>query len=544
MNATLSVAVRHLVMLTVAVVSFAGQPERAWALASNNVPLDSPVYSYLEKLASFGLIRSDMRGIRPFSAAEAARLVLEAERNHAADKGEATGSMADDMLRELRRRLHREIVLRDPSEQALTYDVRLLSELRVRYLYVQGGPRSYERQVHDPGGDGVFGIGAGLRPDNPFPSPVNQHGSEGTPLVENNEGVVYGRRSNVDLRFSSELFGGRYFSALVEPMFLYAEHGGLTQGRLNKGYAKVGGGGLELEAGRDANWLGLGERGAITLTNNAVNFDLVKLSSPEPITLRYLGDLKYVVIVSRFDRTVTGGVERHPLFVAAKVSVKPIPDLEIGLNSGRQVGGPGVNNSVGATLKGIAGGTGSDNTNNLAGIELRWRLPFLRNTELYGEFSGEDSATFWPIVESYVAGVYIPRLTDDGRNDFRFEYFLGNRILYTNGTFPEGYIYHGLPIGHSQGGATQDFSFRYRHWFSARHNVALDYIRTDRGRTGRLPDQEIEEKNAWRAAWNVPLDVQTDLGLTYGWEHVHNLNLTGGLAQTNQVAKVELSWRF
>ena len=38
-----------------------------WALASNNIPLDNPIYLYLEKLAGFGLIKTDMKGIRPFS---------------------------------------------------------------------------------------------------------------------------------------------------------------------------------------------------------------------------------------------------------------------------------------------------------------------------------------------------------------------------------------------------------------------------------------------------------------------------------------------
>ena len=555
MNIALPVTLRHVIILALAVASLAGLPAKGWALASNNLPLDSPVYPYLDKLASFGLIRSDMHGIRPITRAEAARLYLEAEQNLSTGT-ETTGSMADDLLRELRRLLRREITLRDPSEQALPYDIRLLSDFRVRYVYLEGVPRNYERQVHDPGGDGVFGIGSGLRPDNPFPSPATQHGSEGTPLVENNEGVVYGRGSSVDARFSSEAYVGRHFSAFLEPMFLYGEHDGLIQGRLNKGYAKVGGGGLELEVGRDANWLGLGERGAITLTNNAVNFDLIKLSSPEPISLRYLGDLKYVVIASRFDNTVTNGAERQPYFIGAKVSVKPVPDLEIGLNMGRQVGGPGVDNSLSAILSGILGGAGNDNTNNLAGLELRWRVPALRNTELYGEFSGEDSASFWPIVESYVAGVYVPRLTDDGRNDLRFEYFLGNQILYTNGTFPAGYIYRGMPIGHSQGGAAEDFLVRYRHWFSARNRMTLEYIHTERGNLGRVPVngagqldlngvlQAVERTNAGRASWNFPLFDKVDTGIMYGWERIDNFNLVGGVKQTNQLVKVDLTYRY
>ena len=57
------------------------------AVTSVNIPLDSPVYLYLEKLSGFGLVDSDIKGIKPFSKAEAARLTLEAEKNLAARKG-------------------------------------------------------------------------------------------------------------------------------------------------------------------------------------------------------------------------------------------------------------------------------------------------------------------------------------------------------------------------------------------------------------------------------------------------------------------------
>jgi hypothetical protein len=542
------------------------------AYASNNIPLDSPVYLYLDKLAAFGLISSDFKGIRPITGAEAARLLFEAEKKRIEERKRTNieddeesdfvdffgllgdkrviggGRLAREMIRELRNSLEREITQIEEPESVPYFALNPLTAYKMRYVYLDGAPRSYERPVHDPGDDGVFGIGSGLRPPNPYPSPVRQHGSEGTPLLENNEGVVYRKGSNLDLRFSSEAHVGRYFSALIEPMLLYSKSDDVIQGRLNKGYAKLGGGALELEVGRDANRLGLGERGNITLTNNAKNMDLIKISSPEPISTRYLWDLKYSVIFSRLDNTVTNGQERRPFYMALKVSLKPAANLELGINYGKEFGGPGVNNSLGAYMKGIFGGTGSDNTNNLAGVELRWRIPFLRNTELYGEFSGEDSASFWPIVESYVGGIFIPRLSNDGRNDLRFEYFHGNSILYTSGTFPEGYIYKGLPIGHSQGGAAQDFFLRYRHWFSARSCLMLDYINGERGNLGRVPVdgvmQSVERRNAYRLWWNFPMFDRVDVSVMYGRERIHNLNLVGGSKKTNQLLTTSLSYRF
>ncbi len=448
----------------------------------------------------------------------------------------------------MRELVPREAALRGDSSQAPFFDNNPLAAFRLRYVYLDGVPRSYERPVHDPGGDGVFGIGSGLRPDNPYPTLVRQHGTEGTPLLENNEGNRYGRGNNVELLLNSELYLKDYASALLEPLLSHSEQGSDTDARLNKAYVKLGGGGLELEAGRDAVWLGLGYRGAITLTNNARNFDLVKLSNPEPLQLKYLGFLKYAVLFSRFDSVMTDSEERRPYFMGAKLSVKPAAVVEVGINYGKQFGGPGVDNSVGSNLRGIFGGTSSDNTNNLAGVEVRIRLPFLRNAEIYGEFSGEDSAAVWPIAESYLAGFYLPRLTASGKDDLRVEYFWGNSILYTNGTFPEGYIYKGMPIGHSQGGATQDFFVRYSHWFSLRNNLALEYFHTERGNQGRVEVngimQAVERKNSWRASWNLPVYGDWDLNLAYGWERIHNLNLADGVKRTNQLFKVDLSYRY
>lgn len=516
-----------------------------WAVSSANIPLDSPAYGYLDKLAGFGLISSDIKGIKPFSKSEAARLLLEAEKKLASGSG-AYPEFSVGLIRRMRELIPREVSLRtNPDKKPLLFDFNPVSSLRMRYVFLDGAPRDYQRPVHDPGDDGVFGIGSSLRPENPYPSPVQQRGSEGTPLLENNNGVVHGDGHSGELRWGSEWYLGDVATVLVEPSVL--ADGDDTTVRLNRGYLKLGGGSLELEAGKDENLLGLGYRGNITLTNNAENFTQVKISSPEPFDVKYAGDMKYTIIASRFDETTYDGAVRQPWFYAVKLSVKPTANLEIGFNLGRQVGGPGVKNSLGDSLRGLIGGTASDNSNGLAGFEARYRIPWLRNSELYGEFSGEDTALFWPIVESYVAGLYVPRLTDDGRNDFRFEFFQGNQILYT-GMFPAGYIYKDMPVGHSQGGATQDFFFRVSHWFSVRNNLALEYIYTNRGKVGRIPvagvEQAVENKHAGRIFWNLPLYGDMDARMGYGIEKITNLNLVPGDERTNQLVRFELKYKY
>ncbi len=514
-------------------------PQAHASLASNNIPLDSPLYGYLDKMAGFGLFTSDFKGLRPITRSEAARLVKEAEASLAKGKG---SEFAVELTAETRRHLGRELFYIENPDQAVTSSIKPLAEAKVRYAYLDGEARNYARDVHDPGGDGVFGIGSGLRPDNPPDLVVRQQGTEGTPLFENNEGSRYLDGNSLDIRFTSEATVGRSVALLLEPQFITTH--GMIGGRLNKGYAKLGGGGLELEIGRDANWLGFGQRGAITLSSNAKNFYGLKLSSPEPLDVGFLGTLKYALIVSRFDRVTTAYGDRQPYFYAIKASLKPVSDVEVGLTLGRQQGGPGVKNSFGSFIKGLVGGTHEDDSNSLGGLEVRWRIPALRNSEVYGEFSGEDAAKFWPIVESYLAGIYVPNLTADGRNDLRFEYFLGNRILYTHSQFTEGYLYKGMPIGNSQGGGTQDFFLRYSHWFDARTNAGLDYIHTTRGNLGRVAGQALERKNSVRLFWNLPLTDKADLKMLAGTERVDNFNLEPGNNRNNSLATVELGYRF
>lgn len=525
----------------------------AYALSSPNIPLDSPIYLYLEKLSGFGLISDDVKGIRPYSRSEAARLLRQADRRlYAGDYP----PLAGELIQRLKDLLPRETELYGDEEAAAPFDLVPISAARLRYVYLDGAPRSYFRAVHDPGNDGVFGIGSGLRPATPYPYPAQQRGSEGTPLLENNGGTVYGSGSTAEFRMSSEAYLGAQAALLVEPMVLWSERDDGTALRLNRGYLKLGGEGLELEVGRDENWLGPGYRGAITLTNNARNFDQVKISSPELLRSKYLYDLKYTLIFSRFEETGVDGQQRQPYFFAGKLSMKPTQHVEVGINLGRQVGGPGVENGLGDTARGLIGGWSQDNSNSVAGVDLRFRFPWLRNSELYGEFSGEDAAAFWPIVESYVAGFYLPRLTDSGRDDLRFEYFRGNQILYTNGTFPAGYLHHDLPVGHSQGGAVKEFFLRYSHWFFANHNLALEAFHTRRGDHGRVTVdstgryaadgvmQAIERKNALRAFWSFPVHRDWNAQVMYGHEWIDNLELRQGESRTNRLFRAELSYKF
>lgn len=517
-------------------------PATAWPFASNNIPLDSPMYGYLEKLAGFGLVKTDVVALRPYSKAEGARLVLEAQENLLQLAPQAQ-ILAGEILTQLEEYLEREIRLRK-GEAPKPFEIGTPS-VKLRYVFLDGAARDYGRDVYDPGGQSAFGfIGGNLR-DQP-PMIVAKSGTEGTPLMEYNEGVNYKDGSNFDLRVSFEGFLKGYASLWVEPELLLVPSA--SGASLRKGYLKLGGGGLELEVGRDSNWFGPGRRGALSLTNNAKNFDMVKLSSPEPLDFawlkKHLGDMKYAVIFSRFEESGSGADRREPYFVGFKLSLRANQYFEIGGNFVRQEGGPGLGDKDPNLQDWIFGGGTTNRSNSIAGIDLHFRIPKLRNTEFYAEYVGEDSASFWPFVESYVAGLYLPRLTASGRDDLRIEYFWGHQILYSDFKFPHGYTNRDMTPGHVDGGGSQEVFARYSHWFDAQRNLALEYIYTDRGRTGRLAGQELEEKHAGRIHYTMPLYREVDLAAMYGWEHVENRNLQPGARRNNQLLKIDLNYRY
>lgn len=607
-----------------------------WALSSTNLPLNSPVYHYIDKLAGMGLITSDMKGLRPYSKGEVARLTVEASKNVALLEP-ANSLFAMQLIARIRELIPREFSLKKDSSpdegrtaassnvlsptpdnepygapnehpegsriakdstrngagqdetlganagsrvsqgKELTglqksplqegsrsrkppfFDYNPVASLMMRYVYLDGAPRNYTRPVFIRGGQSAFGfIGGTLRPQSNA-AVLSLSGTEGTPLSENNNGIIYKRGQNGEVRLAAEAYISDKVSALIEPLVQYTP--GDARLFLNRGYVKLGGGGLELEVGRDENWFGPGYRGALTLSNNARNFDQIKISSPEPLDVswvkRWIGDLKYAVIVSRFDETDVGTADyRRPYFIGIKLDIKPYSWFEYGFNFVRQQGGPGFTGSTSIKDEIFGGGT-TNHSNTIAGIDLRFRIPWLRNTEIYGEYAGEDSAAFWPIVESYVAGIYAPCLTATCRDSLRFEFFWGNPMLYTDYKFPRGYTYRSMNPGHSQGGAAQDCYVQYSHSFSPRNRVQLEYFHTDRGQEGRVAvnssgqydpvngvRQAVEHKDAGRVSWQLPIFGAFDGQLLYGIERIRNLDLAAGSSRTNHLVSFEIRYQY
>lgn len=527
---------------------------QALAFSSVNVPLDNWSYAALDKLEGCGLIESSLHGTRPYSRLEMARLIHEAQvqiRLQSVTLPPLVAELLEDLEREFRGEL--ELVGKSTDILQKSF-LKPLDEVQARYVFVQGQPREFLN---------VRSSEPGIRQ-----YPLSNQGiqaTEGTPLMANQEGLVYGEHHNFSLRFSSVLGYRDFFSAYVEPLLLVREnsvgldHADDTKVDLLKGYAMLTFWNIQLEGGRDSMWWGQGAHGDLVMTNNGYPLDMLKLSNPEPTLLpwlfRYLGPLKYVIFASQL-----AGYENppDPWLAGFRLNFKPHPLFEMGVSSTLLFNGEGVPSTSPADLFRIFAAKSPQNAGQLAAFDFRLRFPFLRDAQFYMEYGGDDSGGWDPdhpaeIVfkdNAWLFGIYFPRLTCDGRTDLRVEYtWNAHRVdettramWYAHALYRSGYTYNDLIMGHHMGPDAEDLFARVTYYLTNYLQVGLDYDRMVRGKTLSFAEERVNQYGA-----DLTLNLcRRDVMLTsrYALETVDNYNLQAGNNRRNFTLETILKLQF
>ena len=554
-----------LVALLVTLPGLTAGSRDALAFTSNNVPLDNWSYEALDKLAGFGLIHSDIHGTRPYSRLEVARLVNEAL-NCKEEQKLQLPPLIEHLLKRFQREFKEELTVygrgRDDEPAALVF--KPIEEARTRYVYSEGQPRDF------------LNVNGGVKQ---YPlAPGGIVATEGTPLVYNNDGVVYGKGNNFSLQFASSFELWDVFSGYVEPIMIERENatgGRITGGNpftvgslsntdleLLKGYAKFNPFDFfEAEFGRDSMWWGQGYSGTLILTNNAAPLDMLKFSNPTPALLpwyfSYLGPFKYSVFCALLEDDRDFPRTR---FAGTRVDFKPIPDLEIGLSHTFMFGGEGGPSSGGALefLK-LAGLTefSTGNQHHMVALDFRYRMPFLWNTEFYGEWGGNDAGLKPNIREflvqdiGYLLGIYIPKVTPDGCTDLRIEYTDNvneggpgskiNGMWYTHGVYTTGVTYDGLILGDHIGPDARDALMRVSRYLRDNLKAGLNIEYTERGAN---LGQAVER--VYQTSTDLTWDINAALSamVRYGWADVENFDLVKGDTRQDNLLMVELKYTF
>lgn len=524
----------------------------ACATSSVNVPVGHWSYDVLEKLGGYGLLHSDIQGMRPFTRMEMARLVHEAA-TEAAFSEKKLPPLIVHLLEKLKLEFRQELSAYNPNGSVLPETfIKPVNELEARYVYVDGKPHE-------------FGPIPGNRPGHVFDI---IRASEGTPLVYNNNGVVYGEHNNLTVQFSSSLRLFDFFSGYVEPIFMVRQNSGNlpnfeeTDVDLLKGYGKISKWNIELEAGRDTLWWGQGYNGTLLLTNNAWPLDMLKLSNPVPSLLpwyfSYLGLTKYTIFVARLEDDRVDFA--HPLLGGMRIQFKPFPIFEFGAATTFLFDGEGAPQLSFQDFLGMVGffkgSISNKKADQLASIDFRLRLPFLWNAELYGEYGGEDSGSsdirelmFRELGE--IIGIYFPRLTCDAKADLRLEFASNadwihqvHSFWYGNSLYRAGYTHDGLIMGHHMGGDASEFFARSTYYVTPDILVGLDYSYIERGETNKFPGQAIETTNAVGTDLAYDFSDKLCFSLRYSCGVVTNFDLTRGDDRIDNLLMATVRWRF
>ncbi len=432
------------------------------APATSQVPLDSWVYSALDKLSALGLVDSSLQGDRPYTRYEVARQV---------DAASSVAKIKDvsSAIAGLIRRMEREFA-------------DSLSDLHSGYAEGYIKPREVQLTYVYQQGKNITVTGNGLS--------VSQF-----PLNYNNYGINY-QEHNAQVVLQGEARLGSFLMLEARPLLQFQDGDQAeAEATLLDGRVALQLGLFEVSVGRQSLWWGQGRHGSIVLTNNAQPLDMIRITNPTPTLLpwifKYLGPFRFDLFWSQLEKD---RIVPDPYYAGLRVNIKPLPWVELGASRAVMFGGEGRPDLSWDDYITILGGknlSGADDTSNsVAAIDGRIRLPFLWNAEIYGELGGEDEANYFPSKTGYIAGIYLPQIEPSQRLSLRFEYAdLHLPTWYRHSQYQSGYTYEGNILGHHIGGAAKDAYLEMQAVVSDRllMTFALDY--EERG-----VDQPVQEE--------------------------------------------------
>ncbi len=440
------------------------------------IPLDSSIYNELDTLNGLGYLDTYLEEIRPISRVEAARLTLEAE--HRLADSERDDPLADTLIHTLRAQLREEIGwLENNSADDLPTMIHPLERFELQYLFSRGEQREWRTTpVGVPGESGI-------------------NAEEATPLLPNNDGLPTAAGSNEIARWSGWAGFGGFLSGYGE---------GVLTGPLTRNITKISRlqpvsaaavasfGNLAMSFGMEQMWWGVGYFNSLSQGNNASPFPALRLQNIHPILLpwifRYLGQFRTQFVFGQMDDY---RYYWHPYLFGQNFVFKPLPTLEFGFDhmimfAGRHNNNYGLMGFLGRASGFSTGNPAKGNTHSRGGFYIRRYFPSLRGSQLYFETMGQDNLTyevpgigrFLPFLKvSYLAGIYVPRLTKDGLTDLRFEFEYtdvneeghGDSLYWT---------YEGQLMGTSLGPDATGIDLQVGRWLNLRYKLSIDAFYT------------------------------------------------------------------
>ncbi|MFH1625182.1 MAG: capsule assembly Wzi family protein [Pseudomonadota bacterium] len=490
---------------------------------SVNVNLDSWVYGVVERLASVGLIESDLMNTRPLTRLEVARLTgeamgLAAERRHGNEPDELTLYLLERLKKSFRDELSSLGIIDDVRAETF---IKPVDEIRIRY-----------------------------------------HLLDRNHAVYNNDGIRYGDDHNLSLEFSGYSKFSDTLSLYYQPIFEYNQNLDTeerTEFDLRRGYVKLTRSNIEFQIGRDSLWWGPGYHGSLLVTNNAKPFDMMKVSNPRPVLLpwlfRYLGPFRATWFLTKLEKD---RVIPEPYLTGLRLDLKPLPILEMGISRTVMFGGTG-REQLGfgdyVTMFFASQENESDpgkGNNQIASLDFSLRipgverfLPISRGIRVYGEYGGEDEAGGFFSHEGYVAGVLLEDIFLKEGTNLRIEYAnnhvgTASNVWYNHDIYQSGYTYKNSIIGHHMGSDAEDIFIRATSYLTESSIIGIDLDIEERGKSFAFPEKHYQMGIDLSYNFTDRMEIKG----RYGYERVEDFGFADGEKRNYHLVGLEFQVRF
>lgn len=498
--------------------------------------MDSWIYPVLDRLSTFGYIRDQATGMRPWTRAECVRQLSEAE--------EVMAARAD----------------RNPEEA-----VKLIRALRREFKHEDGGVRIdsfYTRALGVSGKPFADGYNFGQTVINDYGRPLG----EGFNAIEGLSAYATAGRFSIYSRaefqhapsFSSPAAQLRPQADQLQPV-LPAQPDGTNRFRALDLYAGAQFGGWALTVGKQELWWGPGEAGPLSFSNNAEPFYSFRFTSTAPLVLpgflRRLGGFRV---------DLTGGklsgheAPPRPLLNGQKITWNITRDLELGFTRWSLFGGAGVHAlTAGAVIhnlfaNGATFGNATDPGDRKSGFDFRWRCPWYPLT-LYSDFYADDepSPLASPRRSAFSPGIYFASLPGLRNWDLRIEApstrlattDQGGHFLYWNSVYRDANTNRGNVLGTWAGRDGRGLLVKTTWWLTARSQVEFGY-RQNRIGPAFLPGGGTQDDGSVRATFLPRPEVAFAVSTQY---ERYSIPLLGGPRHNVAVAfemKYTAGWRL
>jgi hypothetical protein len=511
-------------LLIIAIVALCGS--QVLASGSVNVPLNSSLYGDIETLSARGLIEGDLSSTKPFTRAEAGRLLVEAIEQ--SEKKEISASSAG-----------------------------LLDRMS----------KDYEEEISEAGAPGSSPE-TYLKPVDEFS--ISYNFLDGPYSIFNKEGIDYYDGHNAMAQFQSRGRLWNVFSFYIQPMLLYNERlnnvdgNDDTQVRLHKGYIKFTVDDFEIAVGRDSLWWGPGYHGSLLMSNNAKPFDMIKISNPRatllPWIFSYLGPFRFNLLFSRLDDDEhkitdksTGDDLSKPYLYGLRFDFKPHPFVEVGFSHLVLFGGEGRDISFADFFRITYGNKNRDGTeldsNQEVAVDLALTIPNVSrlipladSIKLYGEWGAEDTGTP-PDRRAYLAGFALNDVFLMKGMKLKAEYAdlsPGSvpACWYSHGSYPM--TYKGRVFGHHAGTDSDDLFIELSQVFENGFSYKISF---DKEKSG-ISRSNTQEKYQYSLETGYNIAEWSDLAISYSYEEIDNYENKKDNEQKNHLIGIELKCNF